>query len=62
MRWQTDDGKPVTFRRLNVKLLPEDHKSFREVAAVDGRSMQVILIDLVRRFVKEAREAYKKKK
>ena len=61
MRWQTDDGKPMTFRRLNVKLLPEDHKSFREAAAVDGRSMQVILIDLVRRFVKEAKETRKKK-
>jgi len=53
VRWQDDEGKPVSFRRLNVKLLPEDHKKFREAAAVDGRSMQTILIDLVRRFVKE---------
>lgn len=55
MRWRTEDGQPVPFRRLNVKLPPDDHKSFRETAAVDGRSMQQILIDLVRKFVKDTR-------
>lgn len=60
MRWQDDDGKRLPFKRLNVKLPVAVHTGFRDAAAVDGRPMQVILVDLVKRFTKEAKEKQKK--
>lgn len=57
MRWLTEDGKAVVFRRLNVKLPVADHKAFRAAADMDGRSMQNIFVDMVRKFVAEVHEA-----
>ena len=59
MRWQTDDGKHIMYRRLNIKLPVNVHKTFRDVASKDGRPMQVILVSLINKWCSE--QAPKKK-
>jgi len=51
LRWQDDNGTHFPFKRLNVKLPAELHAAFLSASAADGRSMQVLTVDLVKQFI-----------